>query len=121
MRERKTLHSATYQWMYHERVLMTEDGFNLYEKHPAPKEICDEERLFLEARQDLLMKLYKRVETALVPHLTDRQIDVLADYVHGVTQLETAARLGINQSSVVKSKLGNMDYRKGYGIAYGGY
>lgn len=50
---------------------------------------------------------------------TERQWLCLTMYCQGMTQCEIAKALGVNQSSVVKSLKGNVDYRNGK-KTYGG-
>jgi predicted transcriptional regulator len=48
----------------------------------------------------------------VVEQLTDRQKQVLKLASGGLTQMEIAKELGVNQSSVTKSLNGNVDYKK---------
>ncbi len=55
----------------------------------------------------------------LVEKLTPRQKEVIRLYADGLTQMEIAKKLGVNQSSITKSIHGNVDYKKGRKV-YGG-
>lgn len=52
-------------------------------------------------------------------HCTERQWQVLTMYCEGMTQMEIAKALDVNQSSVTKSLNGNTDYKNG-SKTYGG-
>lgn len=52
--------------------------------------------------------------------LTIRQKEVLHLLADGLTQMEVARLLGVNQSSITKSVSGNADYRNGKKKCYGG-
>jgi DNA-binding CsgD family transcriptional regulator len=51
--------------------------------------------------------------------LTPRQCEVIEHYAAGMTQIEIAKKLDVNQSSITKSINGNCDYRNGKKV-YGG-
>ncbi len=65
--------------------------------------------------QDQLLTEFWRI----VEMLTPRQQEVLKLYAQGLTQIEIAKKLNVNQSSVTKSLNGNTDYRNGRKV-YGG-
>jgi DNA-binding CsgD family transcriptional regulator len=69
----------------------------------------------LDLQDQLLNEFWRIVYT----QLTERQSEVLKLYAKGLTQIEIAKRLGVNQSSITKSINGNCDYRNGRKI-YGG-
>lgn len=69
----------------------------------------------LDLQDQLLTEFWRIVDT----QLTDRQSQVLRLYAQGLTQIEIAKRLNVNQSSITKSINGNCDYRNGKKI-YGG-
>lgn len=48
----------------------------------------------------------------IVNMLTPRQQQVIRLYCDGLTQMEIAKKLGVNQSSITKSLHGNVDYSK---------
>ena len=61
----------------------------------------------------------------IVEMLTERQRDVLKLYAEGLTQMEIAKILGVNQSSITKSINGNSSYSetgngKKHKVVYGG-
>ena len=60
----------------------------------------------LELEDQLKKEFWRIVET-----LTDRQKEVIKLYAKGLTQMEIAKRLNVNQSSVTKSLHGNVDYK----------
>ncbi len=49
----------------------------------------------------------------IVGMLTKRQQQVIRLYCAGLTQIEIAKKLGVNQSSITKSINGNCDYKNG--------
>lgn len=69
----------------------------------------------LDLKEKLLNEFWRIVDT----QLTARQSQVLRLYAQGLTQIEIAKRLNVNQSSITKSINGNCDYRNGKKI-YGG-
>lgn len=68
----------------------------------------------LDLQEQLLTEFWRIVDT-----LTPRQSQVLKLYAQGLTQIEIAKHLNVNQSSITKSINGNCDYRNGKKI-YGG-
>lgn len=73
-----------------------------------------DEELF--ALQDQLKtELWRIIKTKL----TKRQCEVIELYAEGLTQIEIANKLHVNQSSITKSMNGNCDYRNGKKV-YGG-
>lgn len=68
----------------------------------------------LNLQEQLLNEFWRIVGT-----LTKRQEQVLKLYAQGLTQIEIAKQLGVNQSSITKSINGNCDYRNGKRV-YGG-
>jgi len=66
--------------------------------------------------EDELKKEFWRVVDDL---LTDRQKAVLKLASEGLTQMEIAKKLKVNQSSITKSLNGNVDYKNGKKV-YGG-
>lgn len=69
----------------------------------------------LDLKDQLREEFWRLVNTKL----TDRQREVLRLYADGLTQIEIAKKLNVNQSSITKSINGNCDYRNGKRI-YGG-
>ncbi len=69
----------------------------------------------LELKDQLKVELWRVINT----QLTARQKEVITLYAQGLTQIEIAKRLNVNQSSVTKSLHGNIDYRNGRRV-YGG-
>lgn len=69
----------------------------------------------LDLKEQLLAAFWRIVDTQLTP----RQRQVLRLYANGLTQIEIAKILNVNQSSITKSINGNCDYRNGKKI-YGG-
>lgn len=121
MTDRTRARSAAYQFRFYERSY-DPTGDNWLVSLPGPDAFDHQQRLLMEQHSDLLELLYQRVESFLLPRLTDTQIEVLADWAHGVAQTDTGARLGVNQSSVVKSRAGNTTYVAGQkGKHYGGF
>lgn len=73
----------------------------------------DEDLIELE---DQLKKEFWRV---IESSLTDRQKEVIKLAASGLTQMEIAKKLNVNQSSITKSINGNVDYKNGR-RSYGG-
>lgn len=69
----------------------------------------------LDLKDQLRIEFWRLVETKL----TNRQREVIRLYADGLTQIEIAKKLNVNQSSITKSINGNCDYRNGKRI-YGG-
>lgn len=72
------------------------------------------ERVF-ELKEQLKLAFWRLVDQ----ELTKRQKEVLKLCAQGLTQIEIAKKLNVNQSSITKSINGNCDYRNGKRI-YGG-
>ena len=68
-----------------------------------------------ELKEQLRLAFWRIVDT----QLTERQKQVIHLYAKGLTQIEIAKQLDVNQSSITKSINGNCDYRNGKKI-YGG-
>ncbi len=68
---------------------------------------------------DLNERLVKAFWRIVDTKLTKRQSEVLHLLAEGLTQIEIAKKLNVNQSSITKSINGNCDYRNGKKI-YGG-
>lgn len=66
-----------------------------------------DEELF-ELQDQLKLEFWRIIET----ELTERQREVLKLCADGLTQMEIARQLGVNQSSITKSIHGNCDYCK---------
>ena len=73
-----------------------------------------DEELF-ELKDKLRAGLWRIIRTKL----TKRQCEVIELYAQGMTQIEIAKKLKVNQSSITKSINGNCDYRNGKKV-YGG-
>jgi RNA polymerase sigma factor (sigma-70 family) len=104
--------------------------FVLLEQAFAPEmlaEVADSEGIFaqlnpfgynetiLELKDQLKIEFWRLVEEKLTP----RQREVIKLYCEGLTQMEIAKKLNVNQSSITKSLNGNCDYRNGRRL-YGG-
>ncbi len=63
---------------------------------------------FLELKDLLTLKVIALAER----ELSERQWQVLSLSLQGMTQVEIAAELGVNQSSITKSLSGNVDYSR---------
>lgn len=61
----------------------------------------------MDLEDQLKVEFWRIVDTLLTP----RQKEVLTLTAEGYTQMEIAKRLGVNQSSIVKSLSGNSSYR----------
>lgn len=66
-------------------------------------------------KEELRQEFWKLVEA----HCTERQKQICYMIAEGKTQMEMAAILNVNQSSITKSINGNLDYNKGRRV-YGG-
>ncbi len=69
----------------------------------------------LDLEDQLKVEFWRIVEECL----TDRQKQVIKLNASGLTQMEIAKALGVNQSSITKSLNGNVDYKDGKKL-YGG-
>jgi len=69
----------------------------------------------MDLRDQLKIEFWRLVDT----ELTARQRQVIRLYAQGLTQIEIARKLNVNQSSITKSINGNCDYRNGKKV-YGG-
>jgi predicted transcriptional regulator len=70
----------------------------------------------IELEEQLRVEFWRVVNTLL----TDRQRDVIKLRSDGLTQMEVAKKLGVNQSSVAKNLRGNANYAGGTPKNYGG-
>lgn len=68
---------------------------------------------------DLKEKLKEEFWRIVRTQLTKRQCEVIELYCQGLTQMQIAKKLSVNQSSVTKSINGNCDYRNNKRV-YGG-
>lgn len=68
---------------------------------------------------DLKEKLKEEFWRIVRTQLTKRQCEVIELYCQGLTQMQIAKKLNVNQSSVTKSINGNCDYRNNKRV-YGG-
>lgn len=69
--------------------------------------------------QELRDKLMDEVRRLIRTSLTERQMQVVAMFLQGKTQIQIADELGICQTTVHKTLRGNIDYRNG-AARYGG-
>lgn len=109
--------SSAYQALYCERSVASEflESFSNDEgiyKRLAPFDYNDQ---IADLEEQLRKEFWRIVQT-----LTPRQREVLKLSADGYTQMEIAKILGINQSSVVKSRAGNVQYTSNGKISYGG-
>lgn len=116
MNNRKT-RSAAYQQLFHERIVASEllesfaEDDGVY-KRLNPFAYNDD---IAELEEELKKEFWRIVET----ELTERQRDVIKLSCQGLTQIEIAKELNVNQSSVTKSIHGNTCYSTGK-LSYGG-
>lgn len=68
---------------------------------------------------DLEEQLRKELWRVIEASLTSRQKEVIRLAASGMTQMEIAKKLNVNQSSITKSINGNVDYKNGK-KSYGG-
>jgi len=76
---------------------------------------CAQHEELMDLKDQLIVEFWRLVDTKLTP----RQAEVLHLYSEGLTQIEIAKKLGVNQSSITKSINGNCDYKNGK-VIYGG-
>lgn len=109
--------SDAYQWRIVE-ILCPEELWNNFTNQQSITTLLNpwqyDERV-------LLLKDQLREEFWIIAkdHCTERQYQVLSMYCDGMTQMEMAKALGVNQSSITKSLNGNVDYKHGSRV-YGG-
>ena len=108
-KERKTRSSA-YQHLLLESVCSNEmlEAFRNEDSisHRLDPYMYDEELRDLE--EELKKEFWRVVDTLLTP----RQKEVIRLCADGLTQMEIAKKLNVNQSSITKSINGNVDYKK---------
>lgn len=74
----------------------------------------NEEYLIL--KDELKKEFWKLAEEVC----TERQFEIMKMLCGGMTQMEIADKLGVNQSSITKSLNGNIDYARSTTRVYGG-
>lgn len=102
--------SASYQIILLEEPVMPTTITEFADIHNAghiPLTPAQKEELY-----DLQERLKKEFWRLVEEELTERQRDVLRMRADGKTQIFIAKYLGVNQSSVVKSISGNIDYKE---------
>lgn len=109
--ERKAVRSDKYQWVILE-VTVSDDHLNSFSNqnglfHALNPFEYNEEIQILE--DELLVEVMKVVNN----NLTENQKNIMLMRLDGYTQCEIAKVLGIHQSSVHKSIMGNLDVKKG--------
>lgn len=114
--DKRVNRSDKYQYIIVE-VLMSGDAWGLFSEAQEKCLPLSEEKkeILLDWDHDLQLALHKMIDECL----TERQREVLLMYSSGMTQMEIAEKLGVNQSSITKSLNGNTDYSKGSKV-YGG-
>jgi len=120
--ERKNVRSDKYQWVLLE-VAVSDDHLNSFSNQNGlfhalnPFQYSEEIELL---EDELLMEVMKIVNN----NLTENQKNIMLMRLDGYTQTEIAKLLGIHQSSVHKSIMGNLDVKKEFGYVqkkrYGG-
>lgn len=105
--------SQKYQWKLVEKAIGP-DLMALFTDEYDPF-AAGRNELLAELKEELHNEYMRLIRTTL----TERQLQVLSLYVGGYTQCEVAKKLGICQSTVVKTISGNSDNRHG-NKRYGG-
>lgn len=125
MTDKRPNRSDRYQWMLLETTVTSEmmESFCNDESIQSRLNPFEYNENLIELEEQLKKEFWRIVNT----QLTKRQKEVMRLYAEGLTQMEIAKLLNVNQSSVTKSINGNVDYKnckdgKGNGnkIVYGG-
>lgn len=115
--ERKHCRSDSFQNLFNE-IMFSNDMMSIFSNEDSMKKRLDpfnyDERI-LELEDQLKTEFWRIVKT-----LTPRQREVLELCAQGYTQMEIAKKLKVNQSSIVKSIRGNVQYSKNSKKSYGG-
>ncbi len=114
--DRSRTRSAGYQ-----HVLL-EIAFSNEMMEPFSNESSISSRLCPFAYDESVLELEDQLKDAfwrIVEQLTPRQQEIIKLSNEGLTQMEIAKKLKVNQSSITKSLHGNVDYKKGR-KSYGG-
>lgn len=116
MKERPN-RSDRYQWIINEvtvsdTYLESFDNSHSISNLLNPFEYSED---YLNLKDELKKEFWKLAEEVC----TERQLDVMKMLSSGMTQMEIANKLGVNQSSITKSLNGNIDYNGGTKV-YGG-
>lgn len=114
--DKRVNRSDKYQYLIVE-ILLSNDAWGFFsEAQEKCLPLSDEKKeILLDWDHDLQDHLHNMIEQCL----TKRQREILLMYSNGMTQMEIADKLGVNQSSITKSLNGNTDYSKGHKV-YGG-
>lgn len=117
MKKDRTRHAQTYQHKFVECRI--DYGFycslpDVFQNRLHHEEDYDDEIALL--RDSLMAEYWRLIDTVC----TQRQAEILHLTAEGLSQKEIAEKLEINQSSVVKSILGNRNYSKDKLYIYGG-
>lgn len=117
MKNKKSNRSDRYQYLYAE-VSFTYEMMGIFSNEDSISKKLNPFK-YNEEILDLEDQLKKEFWRVVESSLTDRQKDVIKLYAQGLTQMEIAKKLKVNQSSITKSIHGNIDY-KGNKRCYGG-
>lgn len=118
---KRHVRSDSYQWKICEismDPLVVSSHIDKYTESIDNKspEVMEKIEFIQELDQKLDTAFHDFLKTTLTPH----QFEVYTLYASGLSQIEVAAILGCNQSSVVKTISGNSDYSTGKKVIYGG-
>lgn len=111
--------SDRYQQIYLECLVMPErmESFCNEDSIHARLNPWDYNEDIMDLEDQLKIEFWRVVNTML----TERQAEVLKLMSEGLTQCEIAKKLGVNQSSITKSRNGNNSYKENEDIKiYGG-
>ena len=114
--DRSRTRSAGYQH------ILLEIAFSNEMMEPFSNESSISNRLCPFAYDESVLELEDKLKVAfwrIVEQLTPRQKEIIKLSNNGLTQMEIAKKLKVNQSSITKSIHGNVDYKKGK-KSYGG-
>ena len=106
---------------YQHLILEIACSNDMMSSFPNEESICNRlcpfayDESVLELEDQLKVEFWRIVDNLLTP----RQREVIRLYADGLTQMEIAKILDVNQSSITKSLNGNVDYKNGK-RTYGG-
>lgn len=115
--KKKPSRSDGFQHLFNE-CFFTNEMMSIFSNEDSMQKRLDPfayDEQILELEDQLKKEFWRVVET-----LTTRQKEVLKLCAQGYTQMEIAKKLKVNQSSIVKSIRGNVQYSKDSKKSYGG-
>lgn len=113
MEEKRPTRSQRYQNMFNERII-SEAQWHMFNYEKESEEVVIRRHEIIDELMDLIIKNIKNIIS-----LNQRLIFNMY-YFDNMTQKDIGDTLGVNQSSIIKSLLGNTEYKPGIKIKRGG-